>query len=310
MELSEDAVEKLIRAGDIARRAIEFGKSVIRPGKGAREICESIEEYIYNLGGMPAFPCNLSIDHIAAHYTPGLKDDVILNQDSVVKLDIGVSIDGYIADTAITIDLSGMHGKLLEASRVALENVVSRIRPGTSLYEIGKIIESTIRKHGYRVIRNLTGHNISRYTIHAGMSIPNYPDRTLFYKRLKPGMQVAIEPFATDGKGLVKDGSIVNIYSYTGRRPRIKLNEDEDKLLKIIVDRYYTLPFTPRWLRSELDVDKLEDLIRSLEAKGSLHGYPVLEEAAKGLVSQFEHTIVVLKDRVLITTCKNCESTS
>ncbi|MEB3774303.1 MAG: type II methionyl aminopeptidase [Desulfurococcales archaeon] len=310
MELGGDAIEKLIKAGDIARRTIEYGKGLIRPGRSAREICETVEKYIYDLGGMPAFPCNLSVDHVAAHYTPGLRDDVVLREDSVVKLDIGVSVDGYIADTAVTIDLSGMHEKLLEASKAALDSVVSKIRPGISLYEIGKIIESTVRRHGYKVIRNLTGHNISRYTVHAGLSIPNYPDRALFYKRLKPGMQVAIEPFATNGKGLVKDGSIVNIYSYTGRRPKIKLNDDEEKLLKMVVERYYTLPFTPRWLRKDFDVDKLDNLVKSLEAKGSLHGYPILEEAAKGLVSQFEHTIVILKDEVLVITCKDCRDTS
>ena len=307
LQIDDEALEKLIRAGDIARRALEHGRSLIKPGATARAICVEVENYIRSQGAYPAFPCNFSVDHVAAHYTPGTSDDVELSQESVVKLDIGVSVDGYIADTALTVDLSGRHQELLEASREALEAVIKRLKPGISLYEIGKTVESRIRRRGFKVIRNLTGHTIARHMIHAGLSIPNYPDRTVFYKRLQPGTQAAIEPFATNGRGMVVEGGVTNIYAYTGRRPRKGLNNDEKKLLDVIVDRFLTLPFTPRWLVDLMDPQGLENLVRSLVAKGVLHDSPILVEAGRGLVSQHEHTVVILKDRVLVTTCKDCQ---
>ncbi len=305
--VDDEALEKLVKAGDIARRTLEYGRSLIKPGATAREVCEEVEGYIRGQGASPAFPCNLSVDHVAAHYTPGISDDVKLTSTSVVKLDIGVSVDGYIADTALTVDLSGRYQDLLDASREALEAVIERLRPGISLYEIGKTVESRIRRRGFKVVRNLTGHTIARHMIHAGLSIPNYPDRTVFYKRLQPGTQAAIEPFATNGRGMVVEGGVTNIYAYTGRRPRRGLNEEEKRLLDTIIDRFLTLPFTPRWLVDVMEPSRLEQTVKSLVAKGALHDYPILVEAGKGLVSQHEHTIVVLKDRVLVTTCKGCQ---
>lgn len=304
--ITEEAIDKLLEAGRIAYKALNYGAGLIKPGASARDVCVKVENYIVELGARPAFPCNFSVDYVAAHYTPGIRDDVSVGEESVVKIDVGVSLDGYIADTALTVDLSGRHENLLAASREALEEVTKRIRPGISLYEIGKIVEATVKKKGLRVIRNLTGHTIARYTIHAGLSIPNYPDRTTFYKRLQPGMQVAIEPFATNGRGLVQEGSTVNIYAYTGRKPRRPLNDVEKEILEEIIARYNTLPFTPRWLLDKYDPDEVEKTVKTLTLKGVLHDYPILVEAGKGLVSQHEHTFIILKDGVIITTCPTC----
>jgi len=301
---ASDAVDKLVEAGRIARKALEEGIKLVEPGITASKVCEFVESYIVELGGLPAFPCNISIDDVAAHYTPGVGDDVEIHEDAVVKLDVGVHVDGYIADTAMTKDLSGRNERLLEASREALESVVRRIRVGMSLYELGKIIQSEIAKRGYRPIRNLYGHSIGRYTIHSGLNIPNYPDRLMVMKRLRPGMLVAVEPFATDGKGSVRDGPAVNIYAYTGRTPRTSLNESEARVLKFIKSNYRTLPFTPRWLAGKLGLsgNELVMIIKSLASKGVLHGYPVLVEAGKGLVAQFEHTFLITSDEIVVTT--------
>ena len=137
--------------------------------------------------------------------------------------------------------------------------------------------------------------------IHAGESIPNYGDRRDFARRLRPGTLVAVEPFATNGRGLVREGGVVNIYSYPGRPPRRLLTEEERSLLEYIAREYRTLPFTPRWLEPEWG-ERVEELVRGLAAKGALIAYPILVERGRGLVSQFEHTFLILQDRVIVTT--------
>lgn len=307
MALDEEAVEKIIKAGEIGARVRELATSLVKPGVSAREVCSRVEEYTLELGAKPAFPCNFSVNEVAAHYTPGLDDDVRLTGVEVVKVDVGVHVDGYIADTATTVDLSGVNGPLLDAARSALEQVVRIMKPNIRVYDIGKAIEATIKKHGYRPVRNLTGHTIGRWIIHAGTQIPNYPDRTTFHKRLRPGTLVAVEPFATNGRGLVRDGGVVNIYSYTGRRGRYKLSPEEEEVLEYIVENYKTLPFTPRWLLVRFDKETITQAIRALTAKGIIYPYPILVEASKGLVSQFEHTFLILEDRVVVTTCRDCQ---
>ena len=300
MFVLEDAYDKLIRAGKIAAEARDYGASLVKPGASAREVCEEVESLIRKRGAEPAFPCNFSVNEVAAHYTPGVSDDVRVKEGDVVKVDVGAHIDGYIADTAITVDL-GDHSDLLEAVRAALAAVESIMKPNIRIYDIGRTIEATIKKRGFKPIRNLTGHTIGRYLIHAGTSIPNYAERTTFYKRLKPGTLVAVEPFGTNGRGMVREGSTTNIYSYTGRRPRHNLNVEEAEVLNYIVSKYKTLPFTPRWLAEEFG-EEVEGIVKRLEAKGVLYGYPVLIEAGRGLVAQFEHTFLILRDRVVVTT--------
>ncbi len=267
----------------------------------AREVCEEVEDYIRRQDAEPAFPCNFSVDEVAAHYTPGVYDDIRLKGTEVVKIDVGAHIDGYIADTAKTVDLSGKYSKLLEASYNALEGVVEIMKPDIRIYDIGKTVEAIIKRHGYKPVKNLTGHTIGHYMIHAGTSIPNYPDRTTFYRRLRVGTLVAVEPFATNGKGLVKEGKTVNIFSLTGRKPRAKLTSLETEALSIIIERFKTLPFTARWLEKDLG-EKADQAVRGLYSKGILHGYPILVEAGKGIVSQFEHTFLLLKNKVIVTT--------
>ena len=304
LSIGSEELKLLLKAGDIASRARDYGAQLVTPGKKASEICEAVESYIRELGGKPAFPCNLSINDVAAHYTPGLRDDVVIPDDAVVKIDVGVHIDGYIADTATTVDLSGKYEKLLEASLSALEAVKQKIRPGISVYELGKIIGSEIRRRGFKPIKNLYGHTIDRYNLHAGVSIPNYPERLFFGFKLPPGTVVAIEPFATNGKGHVKEGSVVNIYSYTGKRAKVRLSELEERVLDTIIREYRTLPFTPRWLLRSInvDVDVLDSIIKSLKSKKLLNAYPILVESAHGFVAQFEHTFIILEDQVIVST--------
>lgn len=300
--LDEDAVKKLVEAGRVAAKARDYGASLVQEGESAKSICERVEQYIVNSGAQPAFPCNISINEVAAHYTPGPMDDITIPRGAVVKIDVGAHVDGWIADTAVTVDLSGEHGTLLKAVEEALEAALRVARRGARFYDIGREVQSTLRKYGFKPIKNLAGHTIDRYLVHAGRSIPNYPDRTAFIYRLQPGTIAAIEPFGTNGRGLVVEGSTVNIYSYTGRRARIALSDEEARVLELIRERYKTLPFTPRWLARDLGPERAESVVKRLAAKGALHAYPILVEAGKGVVAQFEHTIVVLEDEVLVIT--------
>jgi methionyl aminopeptidase len=301
-ELTEESLEKLLEAGRIASEARDFGARIVEPGRKASEICERVERLIIEKGARPAFPCNISISEVAAHYTPSIGVDVEIPEDGVVKVDVGAHVDGFIADTAVTVDLTGRHARLLEASREALSAAERILRPGVSLFEIGRTIYTTMKRKGFKPIRNLYGHTIGRYLVHAGISIPNYPERRAIIIRLRPPQLFAIEPFATNGRGHVVESSITAIYSYNNRKPRVPLGSVEERVLDFIVREYKTLPFTPRWLRGIAEDQKILLAIRGLVLKGLLESYPVLVEAGRGLVAQFEHTYLMLKDRIIVTT--------
>jgi methionyl aminopeptidase len=302
LEIDDEALKKLLHAGRVAAEARDYGASLVEAGVRASRVCEAVEARIRDGGAEPAFPCNISINHVAAHYTPSIGTDEVIPEGAVVKVDVGAHVDGYIADTAVTVDLSDKWGPLLEASRSALEAAEKTLRPGVRLYEIGKAIQQAMKRAGFKPVRNLYGHTIGRYLIHAGLSIPNYPERRLLASRLRPPVLFAVEPFATNGRGLVVDGPVTTIYSYTGRRGRMALGELESRLLNVIIERYKTLPFTPRWLRGLASDSELEAAVRSLTLKGALHSYPVLVEAGRGMVAQFEHTYLMLDDRIIVTT--------
>ncbi|NPA04877.1 MAG: type II methionyl aminopeptidase [Crenarchaeota archaeon] len=295
-------VEKLLRAGEIAARVREEAERLVKPGVPVIEICETVERRIRELGGEPAFPCNVSINQVAAHYTSPIGDESLIPDEGVVKVDIGVHVDGYIADTATTIALSPRYEGLLDAAREALERALEFIKPGTPFKAVSRLIEDVIRRKGYRPIGNLGGHSIGRYRIHAGESIPNSYEPFL-PGSFKPGRVYAIEPFATNGKGVAVDAPEVYIYALSQSRLRRRMKDAEKKLLAVIASRYRTLPFTERWLSDVVgDVEQLRRILKRLSKIGMLTSYPVLVEAGRGLVSQFEHTIVVLEKEVLVTT--------
>lgn len=215
--------------------------------------------------------------------------------DDVVKLDLGAHVDGYIADTAITVDLSNSYKDLVKASEDALYTVIKEINPPMNIGEMGKIIQEVIESYGYKPISNLSGHVMHRYELHTGISIPNVYERTNQY--IDVGDLVAIEPFATDGFGMVKDGNLGNIYKFLAKRP-IRLPQAR-KLLDVISKNYPYLPFAERWvLKNESERLALNSLIRA----SCIYGYPILKERENGIVGQAEHTILITENGVEITT--------
>ncbi|KAF5050900.1 Methionine aminopeptidase [anaerobic digester metagenome] len=210
----------------------------------------------------------------------------------MVKLDLGVHVDGYIADSAITVDLSG-NPDIVKASEDALAAAIDLIKPGVSTGEIGTAIEESIRSYSLSPIMNLTGHGLSQYEAHDNPSVPNkHVEGGVI---LKEGDVLAIEPFATNGTGLVHDGSWAEIYSIIRKKP-VRMPAVRNVLKQ--AEEYRELPFAKRWLKS----DKLEFSLIQLERAGILHSYPVLIESAGGLVSQAEHTVIITHDGCEVTT--------
>jgi methionyl aminopeptidase len=289
--MEAEILENYRRAGRILAEVLAEARPRVEIGASLLDVANFVEEAIRSKGALPAFPCNISLDRNAAHYTPS-PDDSSRFAENMVKLDVGVHVDGYIADSAITIDLGG-HDKLVEASEAALEV----IEPGIDTAQIGKAIEEAITGYGYKPVYNLTGHGLSRYLAHDEPAVPNRAmDRGTI---LKDGDVIAIEPFATSGSGRISEAPINEIYGFSANRP-VRLPAAR-ALLKEIIENYRTLPFARRWLRGERMEYALMQLLRS----GALHRYPVLWEVEGALVSQAEHTVVVLETGCEVTTRSN-----
>ncbi|MFH1823553.1 MAG: type II methionyl aminopeptidase [archaeon] len=281
--------EKWKQAGKIGSEALAYAKEIVKPGMKLLELAEKVESFVEKKGAKFAFPINLSKNEIAAHSSPSNSDEEIA--EGLLKIDVGVSLDGYISDLACTIDFTKENKELVEASEEALKNAISLIKPGITLSEIGKTIQETIGKKGYAPIVNLSGHELKRYDLHAGLTIPNYDNNSDF--ELKEGMVLAIEPFATKGQGIVQDGKPSGIYKFEAKHS--VRDNDARKILDYIEEEYKTLPFCSRWLVKKFGIKTLFAL-RSLENANSIHHYKQLVEKTKGLVSQAEATVLVTKD--------------
>ena len=298
--LSDEEVEKLIKAGQIARVVREEAVRRAKPGMKVVKLAELIENRITELGGKPAFPVNIGINDVAAHYTPLTNDPTVIPEHSVLKIDIGVHVDGYIADTAASVSFSPIYDGLVEAARKALERALEVIKPGIRISEIGKVIDETIKSMGYKTVKNLSGHSIDRFSIHSGRSIPNYHE--IFNRaRLVEGAY-AIEPFASTGIGFVRSIPSITIYSLRSIAKK-RLSSTEKKLVDSIWSERRTLPFCERWYTDVFgSVEEVRSIIRSLHRRKVLQGYPILVERSRGYVSQFEHTIIVWGKDVIVTT--------
>jgi methionyl aminopeptidase len=263
----------------------------VHEGVLVRELCEQVEAETIALGGQPAFPCNVGINEVAAHYTSPWDDSTVLPKDSVVKVDFGVHIDGYINDSAVTISLNPGYRSMIEVAQEALRVGVGIVAHGVRFSDVGEQIEKTINQYGCRPIRNLTGHKIERYTIHAGRSVPNVAGPAP--GRFEAGDIYAIEPFVTvkEAAGRVEDSDQAFIYRVV--RDRGVRSESAKKIVEHVRRTYRTLPFASRWLYSTLGKTVFEEGFSEAVGARCISGYPVLVEASGGVVTQAEHTLVV-----------------
>ncbi len=294
--MNKEEIENLVKAGKIAKEVVAYAKSIIALNTPLLEIAEKIEAKITELGAKPAFPINLSINEIAAHSTPPYNDNSLAN--GLLKVDIGVHINGFIADTAFSIDLenSEENKKLIEIAELSLKNAVEKISLNAEIKLIGEEIEKTIKSFNLQPISNLSGHSIEKYNLHAGITIPNFNNSQ--DKKIKEGIY-AIEPFVTSGLGSVRDGKLSGIY-HLEKSGSVRDNFAR-KILQFIQEEYKTLPFCSRWIYKKFGQRSIIALKR-IEESGLLHHYPQLIEISGKKVSQAEHTIVITEKDKIITT--------
>jgi methionyl aminopeptidase len=209
-----------------------------------------------------------------------------------VKLDIGVHLDGYIADTACTVDL-GDQPLLCEASIKARDAAIEAVKPGVAIGTLGGIVAQEIKSRGFLPVANLTGHGLDQYCLHKGPNVPNIPGTGGAV--LEEGMVIAIEPFASTGTGFVHDGSRVEIFSQLVKRP-VRLPAAR-KILKDI-EGLNGLPFARRHIK----VKSADLALARLVNDGIIRAYPVLSDVSGSFVSQAEHTMIVTGDGCIVTT--------
>ena len=292
VDFDAEKYEKHREAGEILAQVREETADRVDVGVSHLEVAEFAEERIRELGGEPAFPVNISIDHEAAHATPSIDDDEAFGEE-MVNLDIGVHIDGWLADTAITVDLSG-NDDLAAASAEALDAALDVVEDGVSTGEIGGAIEEVVDGYGFNSVVNLTGHGLGHWEQHTS---PNIPNREVSQgATLEAGDVVAIEPFATDGSGKVTEGADEEIFAL--EREGTVRNRQARQALEQITEEFRTLPFATRWI----DSPRTEMSLRRLKSQNIVHGYPVLQEDEGALVSQKEHTVIVTRNGCEVTT--------
>ena len=284
-----EELEKWKKAGKLARNALHFGKELIEEGKPMLDVTEEIEKYVFDNGGELAFPTNLAVNNVGAHWTPSSKTVKKFQKADLVKLDVGVHIDGYIGDNALTVEIgTENYRKLIDTSREALNAAIEVAGPGINVGMIGYAVQTTIENRGYKPIANLTGHGIKRYNLHSGISVPNVKENGGAV--LKPGDIIAIEPFVTDGAGRVGGKRNSNIYHV--RQVRNIRDEKAAKMIDEIQNRYKGLPFAERWLHRIQKNDATNSLTKLMRS-GIVSYYPILDELGKGMVAQSEHTVLI-----------------
>ncbi|MFH0884878.1 MAG: type II methionyl aminopeptidase [Candidatus Micrarchaeota archaeon] len=291
--MDDNELELFRQAGKIASKVREESKSLIMVGESLLDIAETIEQMIGEEGGKPAFPVNISINDIAAHYTPEFESENSLGETDLVKIDLGIEMNGALSDTAYTVDLDGKNGKLVQASDEALDNAIKSIRPGVTVGEIGAVIEQTIKGYGFNPISNLSGHMIKSNELHAGVEIPNIKTNDPY--KFQAGDIFAVEPFSTTGQGHVEDLEQVEIFSiYMPSKVRMRQSR---KIVEYVMQNYGMLPFAERWVRKSFESKLLVSAaLKELLQNHFIRGYPVLREVSRGLVSQTEHTVLVTDD--------------
>lgn len=297
--MKAEEIEKIKKAGKIAQEVVAYAKEIVKPGVELFEVASKIDEKIEELGGKPAFPVNLSVNEIAAHSTPKPGDTDVAR--GLLKVDIGVHVDGYVADTAFSVNLdsgdeSEVNKKLIGAAEEALEHALHTLEEGVRLRDVGLAVQRAISSKDLLPIVNLSGHEIKRYDLHAGLTIPNYDNGSDI--ELEEGLY-AVEPFATNGVGKIRDGKPSGIY--------IVQNEGNVRdsfareVLNFIDEEYKGLPFCSRWINRKFGGRGLLAL-RQIEQAGILHQYAQLVEAGGGKVAQAEHSVFLFKGEKFVTT--------
>jgi len=293
--MEKDVLENYRKSGNITARAREFGAKMIREGALAVDIADAVEKKIFDLGGRPAFQATVSINDVAAHYAPVLNDPLTIKAADYVKLDIGVHVDGYITDTAVTVRPAGKD-ELMVCSEKMLETAVKMFVPGAVIEDVAAAVEDVAKSFGYRPVENLTGHMIERWNVHAGVNVPSV--RCTAPKVLSEGEVYGIEPFVTAGKGLVKDSPPPTIFRWIRGIPQ--RDPVARKILAASYEDWQKLPFAKRWAQRKFG-ENIDAALNVLVKSGALYHYNTLKEVSGKPVAQAEHTVIVAEKPVVLT---------
>ena len=294
MPYDKEELEKFRKSGRILRETREEMRSFVHEGMPIIDVCEKVEGTIRAKGGKPAFPCNVSINEVAAHYTSPPNDKSLIPEGSTVKVDLGVHIDGYVTDTAFTVAFSFEGQSMTKAAESALKTVIDNIHNDMGLSNIGALVETTIKNRGFKPISNLTGHSVGRYLIHAGTSIPSVSGFSPY--KVHTDEVYAVEPFVTtpDATARVDDSPQITIYRLL--KAKSTKTASAKKLLKHIETNFRTLPFAERWLNGVLPLEQHKIAFKELLQSKAVMGYPVFVEASRKIVAQAEHTLLIKED--------------
>ena len=293
-------IEQYEKAGKIAGTVREDVRNKNWVGHTVEEICEYVESEIIKKGAKCAFPVNTSINEVAAHYTAEPNDPKTISDTDLVKIDLGAQINGFIADTAVTVNYNPKYDALVQTAENALQVAMSMIKSGIKSKDVGRSIHKTIQDVGFKPIVNLSGHSLDQYTIHAGKTVPN--TWTIGSFTFSENEAFACEPFVTtrEGLGYVRNGKIKNIFALVSRKKT--KDEDANKLLEYIWTNFNMLPFALRWILKEWEEKEARKLLEFLEKKKVVHSYPILVEANGEPVAQAEHTFIPTTTGVNVTT--------
>jgi methionyl aminopeptidase len=291
--------EKAMEVGAVLVEAIQMARGLVKPGNRLADVADAAEKFLKDKGYGIAFPMNISINEQAAHYTPSIGDGKSFSATDLVKIDFGAEKEGTLSDCAVTVDLSGKYASLVEAANEALDSAISVVKAGVTVNEIGRVIAKAIESRGFKPIMNLGGHGIGEHDLHAEPFIPNYDNKD--DTKLEEGMMIAIEPFATTGKGMVVDSDVREIYGYVeGGSVR---SADARLVLREVEAKYSKEPFAVRWLSGVMDSKfRLYAAIGELVRYGAIEPYPTLVEVSKGAVSQAEAQLIVEKEGCKVIT--------
>jgi methionyl aminopeptidase len=300
MPYDKEELETFRKSGKILRETREEMRSQVKENMRIIDVCEKVEGLIRAKGGKPAFPCNVSINEVAAHYTSPPEDKSLIPEGATVKVDLGVQVDGYVTDTAFTACFSSEGRSMANTAELALKTAIDNIHGDMALGKIGALIETTIKNRGFKPISNLTGHSVGRYLIHAGTSIPNVAGFSA--NKVKAGEVYAIEPFVTvpDAIGRVDDGPQKTIYRLV--KAKSVKTDLAKKMLKHIETNFRTLPFAERWLIGVVPQELHRAAFKELYDSKAIMGYPVFIEASKKPVAQAEHTLLIKEDSCEVLT--------
>jgi len=293
-------IEDYLKAGKIAGEVRENVRKKDWIGSTLEEICEYVESEIIKRGAKCAFPVNTSLNEVAAHYTAEPNDPKTVSDSDLIKIDLGAQINGYIADTAVTVNYDPQYDSLVQTAENALQSAMSMIKVGVKSKDVGRKIQNTIMDMGFKPIANLSGHSLDQYTIHAGKTVPNMWSIGSF--DFSEDVAYACEPFVTakNGLGFVRNGKIKNIFALSSRK-RTK-DDEADKLLEFIWDNFNMLPFALRWIVKEWEEKEARRLLDILIKKKVVKAYAILVEASGKTVAQAEHTFIPTQTGVTVTT--------